>query len=109
MLTACDDKGADNCRTNSSLSFSFCWIVSWSLCFCFWYSLKRSPLKPCSGGSVGTNGLTASVLNSVIFAATPVGLSARESLRELLAVDNAGESRPPGLLSGVDVTDGSAP
>lgn len=45
---------------------------------------------------------------SVIFAAMPVGFSAKESLLELLAVDGAGDSLPETLRSGVDAVDGSA-
>lgn len=47
-------------------------------------------------------------MGSVIFAATPVGFSARESLLELLAVDGAGDSLPATLRSGVEAAEGSA-
>lgn len=44
----------------------------------------------------------------MIFAATPVGFSAKESLLELLAVDGAGDSLPATLRSGVEAAEGSA-
>lgn len=53
---------------------------------------------------IGLGGVGSAILPVTM----PVGLSTKESRRELRAVDGAGDSRPPKRCSGVDVADGSA-